>query len=174
MDMLASGEVQSMAVNPDGSEDFKGPRGAVIGTSNPAARAALNELGAKWPKRIPARQLIKGESAGDLLNFFLRYYEMGFINLHTWTPEFTTVISERPMVSALARYQAGISDMLPNPRHTTMKVEGAVARRLVQLLDGTHDQAALVQKLSADEPSFDARALEDVLSHLARAGLLIG
>ena len=172
--MLVSGEVQSLNVNADGSEDFKGPRGAVIGTKNPAARAALNKLGAKWPKRIPARELIEGESAGDLLDFFLRCYEMGFINLHTWTPEFTTVISERPMVSALARYQAGISDMLPNPRHTTMKVEGAVGRKLVQLLDGTHDRASLVQKLSADEPSFDGQALEEVLRHLARSGLLIG
>lgn len=173
-EMLLSGEVESVGVNADGTEDFKGPHGMVIGTSNPAARAALKELGAKWPRRIPARELMEGEAAGDLLDFLLRCYEMDFIHLHTWTPDFTTLVSERPMVSALARHQARVSDVLPIPHHTALRVEEAVGRKVVQLLDGTHDRVALMQKISAEEPSFNAQALEEMLKTLAKKGLLIG
>lgn len=171
--LLISGEVRSQGVNADGSEDFIGPRGAVIGTRNPEARAALNQLGAKWPERIPVRELLGSNPTEDLLAFFLRCYELGFIQLHTWTPQYTTIISERPVASALARHQAKISDTLPTPRHTTLKVEDPLARKLVQLLDGTNDRAALLQKLSAAEPSFDAGTLETLLRHVASAGLLV-
>lgn len=170
-DMLVAAEVRSVGVNADGSEDFKGPWDAVIGTRNPTARAALTQLGAQWPKRIPVRELV--DAGGELLSFLLRCYEIGFVNLHTWTPQFVTSVSERPKASALARYLAGISEMVPLPRHTILKIEGLMGRKLVQLLDGTHDRAALVEKLAAEDAAFNAAALETGLQHLARAGLLI-
>src|SRR6185436_16728233 len=109
-----------------------------------------------------------------LLAFFLRCYEIGFVNLHTWSPHFITEISERPIATPLARHQAKISDVVPTPRHTTWKIDGPLARELIRLLDGTNDRAALLEKLSADERSFDAEALDALLRHLARAGILIG
>lgn len=123
--------------------------------------------------------LPRGEGKGEgesssLCAFFLRCYEIGFVDLHTCSPHFVTEISDRPLAAPLARYQAGFSDVVPTPHHTTLKVDGPIARKLVRLLDGTNDRAALLQKLSADERSFDAEALDSALRHLARAGVLIG
>jgi SAM-dependent methyltransferase len=172
-EMLASAEVCSLGVNADDSEDFKGPRGAVIGTRNAEARTALTRLGKAWPRRVPVRELLGPASATDLLAFLLRCYEMGFVNLHTWTPDFVTEISQQPTATNLARYQAKVSNTVATPRHTTLQIEGEICRKLIQLLDGTRNHAALVEKLSQDEPSFDAAALETLLRHLARAGILI-
>jgi SAM-dependent methyltransferase len=172
-EMLASAEVCSLGVNVDGSEDFKGARGAVIGTTNASARAALNHLGKVWPRRIAVRELLGSGPSTDLLGFLLRCYEMGFINLHTWTPEFVVEISERPTASGLARYQARASQTVATPRHTTLQIEAPIARQLIELLDGTHNRAALVEQLARDEPSFDGEALETLLRHLAGSGILI-
>jgi methyltransferase-like protein len=172
-EMLASAEVCSLGVNADGSEDFKGPRGAVIGTTNRAARGALSQLGKVWPRRMRVREVVGDDAPADLLAFLLRCYEMGFINLHTWTPEFVMEISERPVATALARYQARVSQAVATPRHTTLQIEAPVARKLIQLLDGTHDRASLVKELAADEPSFNGEALETLLRHLAGAGILV-
>jgi len=171
--MLASAEVCSVGVNADGSEDFKGPRGAVIGTTNAAARAALTQLGKVWPQRIPVRELVGTDGPAELLGFLLRCYEMGFINLHTWTPHFVTQISERPVAAALARYQARVSLAVATPRHTTLQIEAPIARKLIQLLDGTRARPALVEELARDEPSFNGQALETLLQHLAGAGILV-
>jgi SAM-dependent methyltransferase len=173
-EMLASAEVCSLGVNADGSEDFKGPRGAVIGTTNVGARAALAQLGKVWPRRIAVGEVVGAGASPELLGFLLKCYEMGFINLHTWTPEFVTEVSEQPVATGLARYQATSSHTVATPRHTTLQIEAPIARKLIQLLDGTHSRAALVEKLAHDEPSFNAEALETLLQHLAEAGILIG
>lgn len=171
--MLVSANVQAAGVNADGTEDFKGPHGTVIATGNALARAALRQLGARWPERVPVLQLTEGKLDPDLLDFLLRCYQLEFVNLHMWSPEFTTEVSERPLVSALARRQAAVSEVLPTPQHTTMKAEGTLGRALVQLLDGTHDHATLLQKLAESDPHMNAGRLNEGLRQLARAGLLI-
>jgi SAM-dependent methyltransferase len=170
-DLLVSADVRSVAINGD-AEDFAGPRSAVITIRDSLARSALNRLGEIWPKRVPARELCPSDPA-HLLAFLVRCYEMSFIELHTWSPNFVTKISERPAASAVARYQAAVSDVIPTPRHTTLKIDGPIARKLVRLLDGSHNREELLRQLSGEERSFNAEALDTLLRHLARAGLLI-
>jgi SAM-dependent methyltransferase len=171
-DLLVSADVRSAAIDGD-AEDFAGPRGAVITTHDSVARSALNRLGEIWPKRIPVRELCPSDSA-HLLAFLARAYEIGFIELHTWSPGFVTKISNRPVVTAMARYQAGISDAVPTLRHRTLQLDGPIARKLVCLLDGTRNREELLQQLSGHDRSFDGEALDMLLRHLARTGLLLG
>jgi SAM-dependent methyltransferase len=171
-DLLVSADVRSVAMEGD-AEDFAGPHGAVITTHDSLARTALNRLGEIWPERIALRELCSSD-AGDLLAFFARAYEIGFIELHTWSPRFVTKISNCPVVSAIARYQAGISDTVPTLRHRTLKLEGPIARKLVCLLDGTRNREELLRELSCEDRSFDGEALDMLLRRLARAGVLIG
>lgn len=174
--LLAAADVHSLGVGADGGEDFEGPHGAVIGTKDAAARAALNHLSSVWPRRVSVSDLVKSAAStpAHLLDFLKRCYQIGFIHLHTWSPPFVTHVSERPVASPVARHQAAISNVLPTMRHTTLKIEGPIAQKLVTLLDGTHDRATLLEKLKADEPSLTPEILETLLQHLARSAVLIG
>lgn len=60
---------------------------------------------------------------------------------------------------------------MPIKRHTTVRVEGELERRLLGLLDGTRDRAALLRDL--DLPGFGPEQLEENLARLARLGLLV-
>jgi hypothetical protein len=71
------------------------------------------------------------------------------------------------VASALARLQAAEGTRISTLRHATVEVPDALGRRLIGLLDGTRDRAALLQELGrpADE-------LERSLEGLGRIGLL--
>jgi methyltransferase-like protein len=102
-------------------------------------------------------------------------------------------VSERPLVSRLARVQAEEGSWLASRRHTLFKLDD-LTRRLVPLLDGGHDRPALVEQLvgqvgagsltvsTAGQPVRDpvqARALlegvlPDRLEALAQGAVLMG
>jgi hypothetical protein len=84
-----------------------------------------------------------------------------------WAPALATTPSERPVASALARLQAAEGTRVTTLLHSSLDIGDELGRRLIGLLDGTHDRAALIAELGrpADE-------LERSLEGLARAGLL--
>jgi hypothetical protein len=59
----------------------------------------------------------------------------------------TSVASERPSISKLARYQLEFDECATNQLHVTMKFPDPLSRRLVQLLDGTRDREMLAREL---------------------------
>ena len=71
------------------------------------------------------------------------------------------------MASALARVQTGRGTRVTTLRHAGVDVPDELGRRLIGLLDGTRDRAALLRELGrpADE-------LERSLEGLARLALL--
>jgi hypothetical protein len=93
-----------------------------------------------------------------------------------------TTAGETPPASALARHQATTGDLVTNLRHATVRIEDDLGRRLVTLLDGTRDRAALVADLRAhlaargEELSDEdlSAGLEASLQGLARLALLQG
>ena len=84
-----------------------------------------------------------------------------------WAPALAGTASERPVASALARLQAAEGMRVTTLLHTSVEVGDELGRRLIRLLDGTRDRAALTAELGrpADE-------LERSLQGLARIGLL--
>jgi hypothetical protein len=80
--------------------------------------------------------------------------------------------------------------VVANLRHVSVEIEGVLARRLLELLDGTRDRAALLAELTAfaaateglgatDDPPVEpqdlaafAEQLEASLARLARLALL--
>ena len=163
-----AGMLAASPAQPDGDPDagrvtFRGPRGASLTTDEPTAKAAMVTLGAAWPDAVPVAEL-GGEPLHALL---LQAYAANLVQLHVWTPPLATTPSERPVVSALARLQAAEGTRITNLRHATVEVNDDLGRRLVQLLDGTRDRAALLHELGrpADE-------LERSLQGLASAALL--
>ena len=57
--------------------------------------------------------------------------------------------SERPVASALARWQAAHDETLTSLVYTTIRMEEPAARLLITLLDGTRDRAAIRAELHA-------------------------
>jgi SAM-dependent methyltransferase len=161
--MLAATPARPEGDADEGKVEFRGPRGASLTTDDPAVKAALVALGEAWPRALPVAEL-GGDAVGDAL---LRAYSVGLVQLHLWAPQPAITPSERPVASAIARRQAAEGTLITTLRHTSIDVPDELGRRLITLLDGTRDRAALVRELSrpADE-------LERSLEGLARIGVL--
>jgi protein-lysine methyltransferase-like protein len=99
----------------------------------------------------------------------LRAYAANFVQLHMWAPKLATTPPERPVASAPARLQAASGTRVTTLRHAEVEVPDELGRRLIVLLDGTRDRAALLREL--DRP---ADELERSLQGLAALGLLEG
>ena len=116
------------------------------------------------------------------------------VELHQRAPEFTVDISERPVASPLARYQAA-NDVAPlaNRRHRLSELDD-FDRLVLRYLDGSRDRHALVDVLTellrqgvfsiqeSDRPvpggnkakEVLARALDASLYRLAKSAVLVG
>jgi len=94
-------------------------------------------------------------------------YAADVVHLHVWAPPIATAPSERPLAAAPARLQAERGSRITTLRHAEVDVPDELGRRLITLLDGTRDRAALLHELGrpADE-------LERSLQGLAALGLL--
>jgi SAM-dependent methyltransferase len=158
-EMLAATPAQ-----PVGEGEFRGPLGTTLTTDHEAVRAALTRLGAAWPAAIPVAELGDDPAVAEMLR---RAYAANLVRLHVWAPALATTPSERPVASAPARLQAAEGTRVTTLLHSSLDIGDELGRRLIGLLDGTHDRAALIAELGrpADE-------LERSLEGLARAGLL--
>jgi hypothetical protein len=144
--------------------EFRGPHGATLTTDHDGLKAALVRLGDAWPRALPVAELTGDEAVYEAL---LRAYAVNLVQLHVWAPALAAEPPERPVASALARWQAARGPRITNLWHATVEVPDELGRRLITLLDGTRDRAALLRELGrpADE-------LERSLEGLARIALL--
>jgi SAM-dependent methyltransferase len=146
-----------------GRVEFRGPHGASLTTDHEAVKRAFTRLGEAWPAALPVGEL----GDGAVVEALRRAYAANLVHLHVWAPDLATTPSERPGASALARLQAAEGTRVTTLRHTSVEIPDEIGRRLIELLDGTRDRAALAAELGrpADE-------LERSLEGLARIGLL--
>src|SRR5262249_24882459 len=68
--------------------------------------------------------------------------------LHTQPPQFVTKVSERPVASPLARAQASHGGVVTSMSHKCVDIEDTLSVKLLQLLDGARDHAALLDELT--------------------------
>ena len=70
------------------------------------------------------------------------------IHLHGHPETWVATLSERPMASRLARYQARHSSWLTNQRHEPVGVDPAT-REVIRLVDGRRSRTALIESVKA-------------------------
>ena len=91
--------------------------------------------------------------------------------LHAHPPAISVHAGERPLASALARAQARDGEPVTTLRHGTIRVGDELDRRVLALLDGTRDRAALRAQLDGvaglDGDAL-AERLEAILDRIAR------
>jgi SAM-dependent methyltransferase len=169
----------------DGKQAFTGPTGSTLTTDHPLVIDALKRAASAWPAALWVRDVLGPQATPDdrraLCDALLRGYAANLVALHVHPPRPTTTPGEAPRASALARHQALGGQMVTNLRHASVRIEDDLGRRLVTLLDGTRDRAALTAELRSflseqgrPVPYDLPDSLERSLQGLARLALLDG
>jgi cyclopropane fatty-acyl-phospholipid synthase-like methyltransferase len=157
----------------DGQTIFEGPSGSTLTTDHPLVSRALERLGRSWPAALWVRELIPaGASDADraaLCDALLRCYAGNLVELHIHPPEPAASAGELPEASPLARHQARFGGLVTNLRHTSVRIEDDLGRRLVSLLDGRHDRAALATELRGWLEQADQEVPTDLEDGLERS-----
>lgn len=198
--------IQSTPVGAPHSEKaiFKTPRGAKFETDLPVGKVAILQLGRTCPTPSSFGQLLHcaalpgecvsnqdpvGPTAEPLAKFLLQLYSAGFVDFHTIPNAAISAVTERPVASELARWQAAHGTTVTSLLHVPVCIEDEIGRQLLQWLDGTRDHRQLLDCLCAflhshnvavPEPNEGASwqklasDLEENLLKLARFGFLVG
>lgn len=164
---------------------FEGPSGSTLTTDHPLVTEALLRAARAWPAAVWVRELLPAGAADEqrtaLCDALLRAYAANLVALHVHPPRLTTTPGDAPRTSPLARHQARSGEVVTNLRHVSVRIEDELGRRLVALLDGTRDRAALAAELRAFLVGRDERVPDDLhqslersLHGLARLALLEG
>jgi len=164
-------------------EEFRGPRGAVLKTDDPHAKAALCRLGEAWPRSLHFRELlaIAGGEPAPLAEILFQGYRAGMLEAYTNPPQFAANAGELPAASPLSRLQAQQGVLVASLRHTMVELEDTTDRCLLLLLDGTRNRGALMDGLRAflrslakpEAGDISAELLEMRLERLAKQALLL-
>lgn len=177
----------SSAASPEGKEvdplsremqPYRGARGNAFSTAEPLLKVALATLRREWPRAVPAEELLQVAAAGcsqpagpaqrqRLGDFALACYAAGGVDLHASQPPFSRWPGPRPRASALARMQVAEATVVTSLLGNSVELDDPLARRILPLLDGTRDRAALLR-----ETRSDAAALERCLEGLGQCALL--
>ncbi len=191
-------------LNPGKVMTYVAAKGARCATDLPLGKAALEVLSEHQFMPIPFVELIAGAGAKlaaagiqpndrdphrELSEFLLQLHGAGTVDFHTWLPRSARRVSERPVVSALVRWQIQHQHYVTSQFHASIRIEDEIGRLILVSLDGTLDHAALLEKVLAllkaknaltatagDEATIRRTVetnLQENLEKLARLGLLV-
>ena len=168
---------------------FLAPDGASVRLDDSAAKAALEILAEHWPASVGIESLLRDarKHAGrpgrptqlerrEFAGFIATNHAMGFVYLHTWEPPMATVVSDRPVASALARIEIERGDQVTSLRHRPVEIDDPIAAAAIARLDGTRDLAAIHEEVSRalSVGALARKHIETALSGLAHHCLLEG
>ena len=159
-----------------GRVTFTGPGGAHLTTDHPLVIGVLQRIGGAWPAAPWISQLGSPQELPAICDALLRCFAANLVRLHVHPPALSPVAPDKPRVSALTRLQAAQGELLTTARHTGIRLDDELGKRLIGLLDGTRDRAALRDALAPDAAMSPERlpaGLESSLERLAAAGLLL-
>lgn len=179
-------------LSPGVAVSFRSANKAAIRTDHALGKAALVELAACWPKRLPFAELVAraaarlGRTAEEneritLCELLAGTWMSGMIELHGTVPRYAETVSEKPIASPLARLQVRTSPIATTLMHSSMRFDDAPSRLLVQLLDGTRTRDQLAAEVLAafpqenrPDPAALKAGLDRNLERLAKAAMLVG
>jgi SAM-dependent methyltransferase len=194
--LAAAGAITSAVDVQSGRVTFTSVGGGSLTTDHPLLISALTTIGAHWPGAVWIADLAEEAGDGDvdasgdvegdrgepadalavLGEALLPCFAANLLRLHAVLPGLTITPPQRPRASPLARRQARERQLMTTLRHTSIQLEDDLGWRLVALLDGTRDRAALLDELETvlegDYPDL-AADLDRSLDTLARVGLLM-
>ena len=122
----------------------------------------------EYMRRLIESRPLALEVGPEQAHVALELFKVGIIELQA-TPGIAVVAGDKPCASPLVRYQAtnGVSPVT-TLSHRAIEIEGEDARRMLTLLDGTRDRAALCQAMNCSGDRLDTE-----LRMLGRLGMLV-
>jgi SAM-dependent methyltransferase len=168
-------------------EEFRGRGESSISTDHPLAKAAMFHLGRIWPRVADLDELLRNAGPGPasaadveaLLDILLAAYTAGVVELHTHAPRFALEPGPRPTVSPVARLQLDRGPFVASLRHTSVRIDDDLGRRLLTLMDGTRTPEMLRHELATHGPAppapgeVSAALIDRKVVEAARLALLI-
>jgi len=163
--LFASQTTMAPAENPD-SKIFVLPSNIRMESNHPAVIALLEELGKLWPSvasyaDLEPKLAEKGfvlDTAGAALLIRLAVAKM--LELRSWRAPVAPRIAERPRASACSRQEARMWGTATSLLHGFVTLEDVKVRRLLQLIDGSHDRNGLLEAMRTEFPDTPASELE--------------
>jgi methyltransferase-like protein/SAM-dependent methyltransferase len=173
---------------PPGAVQYASKDEATLATNHPLSIAALDILAQTWPRAVHFIELAAaarkhlGDSpenpvaAGSqelmaLASTLLRGHGQSneLVELHSFQPQLVSVVSERPVASAMARFEAETRSIVTNGWHDRVTLL-PVQLTLLRYLDGQHRVAEIAKLL---KQILTPAQLDEHLRFFAYAGLLI-
>ena len=177
-----SSTAQSLADEAAGTRVYTTSVGVRIEAQHPATVAVMEHLIAHCPESVAYAELAAlvahpdGSANLELPVLILRLAISRMIEVEAWEPLVAREVSERPLASLLCRLDVGKNDRLATLMHTMVEMTDPVALKLIPLLDGTRDRAAILAELTRALPEMSpadlAAGLDPALQQLRRTGLL--
>lgn len=146
-------------INGPDEFEFKFSKQSTVKTADPVEKAIMmtvcKDAGVARPfpvlfaaiqERLAAEGVVLGPDFGDRVRMFLcRSCLPGLVEFYWKQPPFGPAVPARPNAHPLSRWllQNG-SELLLNYSGRFVEVQGTLGRKLLSLLDGTRDQAALL------------------------------
>ena len=159
-------------------EQYQTRSGMTLSTNRPLLKASMQLMNQRWPSTIPfeelrqeARKLLGGnpndpavaeEDAKTLsLGLVNTYISSDLIELHAVSIQVSRVVGEKPRVIDSARERVVLgATSVANRRHELVKLSD-LDLRLIPLLDGTRDRAAILEALVQKAIAGDLRVQKD-------------
>jgi methyltransferase-like protein len=165
-----------------GATVFTLPTGIRMESNHPGAVGLLRALEEAWPRALDYHEVEQRLAAAGVLldahtsTLLMQLAVAKFIELRTWNAPVAAEISERPKASACSRNELLTRTQATTLLHTTIRIDEAVSRRFLMLLDGTRDRAELAAALRSEFPNEPAEGIEPrigpSLEFFHRAGFL--
>jgi hypothetical protein len=156
----------------DGRVVFEGPGGVALTTDQPAVIAAFERAAEQWPGAVWVRDLDETDRSvvcEALLGAYAAEHALA-----ARLPAPAGALAGRAARGEPARPPPGREgEFVTTLRHRSVRLEDDLGRRLIGLLDGTRDRAALAAAMRPYARDEVEAALERSLDGLARLGLLI-
>lgn len=144
-------QAESTDLRPGVAARFVSPPMGQIELDFAPGKAALHCLMKVQPHALTltelsaaARERLRVAGVADVLlqpstlnHFVFQLAERGMVELLDWQPELARRPGARPEVHPLARWQIQRGTLVTTLRHHSVRVEDAVGRTLIELLDGT-------------------------------------
>ena len=166
--------------------EFRTQEGSSLRVSHPVLKAAYLCLGRSWPGAPTFDELLDEtsralvaaggdapdrEAVGILTQAMFVLAQSGEVELLLSRPNLTTVVSDWPVASLIARRQALNGMLVTNLLHQSVRLENENACRILQLLDGSRtfdDLVAEIRSQPALVASTTAADQHDLPDHLTR------
>ncbi len=166
--------------------EFRNARGQTVTTGETIPKAVYLELGEAWPRALSYRELrqracrhagLEGtldlETEAKLIRMLVSSLANALVDFHVYQPVFCTQVSDRPLASAAARWEAEAGKPVTSLLLSVAALKEPELRKLLPLLDGTRDQEALLDAMRQGDPQMTADGLSRSLQRLAEYGMLL-